>query len=289
MFLHKSEFGAVSADIVARIKQRNRSQRAIFILDQYAYKDVPLKLVNHILSTVANSEVIMTFNYDSLQRYISERPENKKAIENINIDQYIDWSRLAQFKEANFWEAAIQEQLSNAIWQASGAKHMTLFFISPKKKSPYWLVHLSKVYRARDVMMALHYKHSNEATSFSHHLSDGVFSLGYRAIETPGQSSFDLSQTFDFGEQAQERCIVQLSTEIPKILCDCTGPISFAELTDSIGSLTPASETQIKSAIQEAMDNKEIVVHKKGGGQRVKSSQIRPVDVIEYQQYQLFP
>ena len=162
IFLHRSEFGDVSPEIVERIQKRNRAQRALFILDQYAYKDVPLRLVRHILKTVANSEVIMTFNYDSLQRYISDTLSNRKALENIDIAEHINWKRFAQLKEAGLWQSAIQEQLANAIWKASGARHMTLFFVTSKKGSSYWLVHLSKVYRARDVMMDLHYKHSND-------------------------------------------------------------------------------------------------------------------------------
>ena len=79
VFLYQDEFLKVAPSIIKKIKERNRAQRAIFILDQYAYKDVPFQTVRSILSSVENSEIIMTFNYDSLQRYISDTPENRRA------------------------------------------------------------------------------------------------------------------------------------------------------------------------------------------------------------------
>lgn len=55
----------------------------------------------------------------------------------------------------------------------------------------YWLVHLSKVYRARNVMMDLHWKHANNEPHFSYHSGTGIFGLEYKATKTPGQNSFD--------------------------------------------------------------------------------------------------
>ena len=286
VFLYQDDFLKVAPIIIKKIKNRNRAQRAIFILDQYAYKDVPFQIAKKILGGLQNSEIIMTFNYDSLQRYISDTPDNKKALENIGLAQHIEWSRLAQFKEAGLWKSAIQEQLANAIWKVSGAKHMTLFFVTPKNGSSYWLVHLSKLFRARDVMMNLHYKHFN-TIDFSHHLNKGIFALGYKAVETPGQFNLDFSESFDFGTDARVHCIDQLSEDIPKLLYKYDRPVTFSELTDLIGSLTPASEAQIKSALQESIAHKEIVVQTESGGYRRKSTPISPKDNIEYKQHPL--
>lgn len=288
IFLYSSEFAKAAPAIIQRIKSRNRAQRSIFVLDQYAYKDVPFSLARNILSSLAGSEIILTFNYDSLQAYLSDELDNRQALKNINLDSHIEWNRLNAFKEANMWQQAIQEQLANAIWKASGAKHITLFFVTPKKGLSYWLVHLSKVYRARDVMMDLHWEHSNTSTEFSHFLSDGLFSLGYKATKTPGQNDLDFSDDFNFGDTSALKCIQKLSTEIPKLIYDHDESRTFSDLVDEIGSLTPASETHIKQALQNSIDTNELIVVTKEGGKRRSSNQMCGTDVITYKQKQLF-
>lgn len=283
--LYKGKFHQVAPGIIQKIQQRNKGMRAIFILDQYAYKDVPFRTIREILTTT-NSEVILTFNFDSLQSYLADNSSNKKAMENIDLAQYIDWKRFDTFKEGGMWQQAIQEQLANAILQASGAKHITLFFIKPKKGWSYWLVHLSKVYRARDVMMDLHWKHSNTSTGFEHHLGKGLFALGYQATKISGQDRFDFGETFDFGEDAKKKCILELSEAIPQLLDNHRLEIPFHVLTDKIGSSTPASAKEIRIALQGAMKNKEIVVLNKNGNPRTSAAQINGEDIIKYHQRQ---
>ncbi|MEQ8261726.1 MAG: three-Cys-motif partner protein TcmP [Alcanivorax sp.] len=280
IFLKNDIFARAAPEIVAKISLRNRAQRCLFILDQYAYKDVPFNTVNHILSTLKGSEVILTFNVNSVLNYISDRSENRKALENIHLASYIDWKRIASLKEAGHWQKAVQEQLASAIFQASGARHITLFFITPKEGLTYWLVHLSKVYRARDVMMGLHWKHSN--ASFSHHLAEGIFSLGYTATQTPGQAELDLACEFDFGLEAERRCINRLSEDIPKLVHGCDKPILLKELLDAIGSNTPAAESQIREALTNAVRSKEILIATPVGKYRRSAKQARDEDIIRY-------
>ena len=71
---------------------------------------------------------------------------------------------------------------------------MTLFLLLQRMAHHTGWFHLSKLYRARDVMMNLHYKHLN-TIDFSHHLSKGIFALGYKAVETPGQFNLDFSES----------------------------------------------------------------------------------------------
>lgn len=289
--LYKSTFKAAAPSIINKIKKRNpRTQRAIFILDQYAYKDVPFETIRHIFQTLTNSEVILTFNYDTAQAYISDHANNRKAFENINLDKYIAWDRLAQFKEQNCWHSAIQEQLSSAIYQASGAKHMTLFFIHPKKGQSYWLVHLSKVYKARDVMMDLHWKHANYDPlnqHFSHHLHTGLFALGYKALETPKQNSFNFTEEKILDQNTEQRCIDNLSVELSRLICDSHTTITFGELTDQLGSFSVASEQHFKKALQGPLQNKELIISTHEGGVRRSAAQINYSDLIKYNQHPL--
>lgn len=273
-------FAKSAPAIVDRISLRNRAQRCLFILDQYAYKDVPFNTVNYILSRLKGSEVILTFNVNSVTNYISDREENRKALDNIGLASHIDWKRLSALKEAGHWQRAVQEQLASAIYNASGARHITLFFITPKGGLTYWLVHLSKVYRARDVMMDLHWKHSN--SSFSHHMSEGIFSLGYTATQTPGQSELDLACEFDFGLDAERRCVNRLSEDIPRLIYSCNEPIEMKALLDAIGSNTPAAESQIREALTNGVKSKEILIATPSGKYRRSAKQAKDEDIISY-------
>lgn len=288
---HNNEFHLALPKIIKQIKVKNpRTQRAIFLLDQYAYKDVPLQSVASIFSELTDPEVILTFNYDSLQRYISDTQEIRSAMRNIGIESHIAWDRLQEWKSTGHWHSLIQEQLAAGIKAASGAPHMTLFFISGKRgdSSPYWLVHLSKKYIARDVMMKIHWEHANDKMKFSHYLNEGLFQLGYRAYETPGQDSFDFADCKVLSEDTRKRCVEKLSTELPRIISDTSGPIAFNTLLDRYGSLTPASSNEIREALQSSMDHRELEVRGVKGERRLRSNRISTTDVICYRQQQLF-
>ena len=280
VFVQTDTFARAAPAVIDAIHRRNRAQRSLFILDQYAYKDVPFNTVNYILEKLNGSEVILTFNVNAVMNYISNRDVNRKALANIHLEQYMDFQRLVSLKEAGHWKQAVQEQLAHAIYKASGARHITLFFITPKSGLTYWLVHLSKVYRARDVMMSLHWKYSN--SSFSHHLSEGLFSLGYTATETPGQQSFDLATEFDFGEEAEQRCVRRLSQDIPRLIHSLSEPIPLSHLFDRIGSYTPAAEHQIRQALTESMKNGELRIRKPFGRCRQSAGSAKPEDLVSY-------
>lgn len=266
-------------DVVKRITQRNRAQRAIFILDQFSYKDVPMDTINWILNTVNHSEIILTFSFSSLVSFISGKKDHStKATDNIQLTKHLDLNRIEELRESEFFQQAVQEQLAGAIFKASGAKHMTLFFVTPKKGRPYWLVHLSKTYRARDVMMSLHYKHANQ---FSHSLGEGIFQLGYQSKYKKDVYALELLDDFNFTDVAKNRSIETLSYELPKLIRDHNFAASFTDLMDHIGSFTPALESHMKEALQPAIDSKEIVVVSKDGVVREKATAIKSSDSIE--------
>ncbi len=280
--IEHNTFEAAVPKILNSIANKTR-QRAIFILDQYAYKDVPFGLVKHILATT-NSEVILTFNYDRLQAYLSDTIDSHTRMANIQLEEHLDWDRMQAYKESGNWHGAIQEQLANAIFKASGAKHITLFFIDNKDGSAYWLVHLSKVYKARDVMMGLHWKHANTSLDFSHYLTPGLFPLGYRSHQVPRQTALDLATDFDFGKESKKQCISDLSEQLPRILRE-QDQTTFQNLVDSVGSMTPASSAEFKAALQASLDTKElIIVSEDGKTYRRSSNQTKSSDIIRYNQ-----
>jgi three-Cys-motif partner protein len=70
--LIQGEFTAQVSEIMAFVKKRGRADRAIFVLDQFGYTDVPLPTIRSILATLDNAEVILTFATDFLIDYLNE-------------------------------------------------------------------------------------------------------------------------------------------------------------------------------------------------------------------------
>ena len=63
--------------ILQQIRQRGRGERAIFLLDQFGYKDVPMPEIRRIFSELKNAEVILTFATDAMINYLSESEGNR--------------------------------------------------------------------------------------------------------------------------------------------------------------------------------------------------------------------
>ena len=289
LFLFRSRFDQAADQIIQRIKNRNKAQRCLFILDQYAYKDVPFQYIYKIIRELNNSEVILTFGFQSLQSFLSDNQNSRAAMRNIGLEKYIDWDRLEELKRNGLWHHLIQEQLSEAIKKASGASQMTLFFIEPKKGWSYWLVHLSKQYKARSVMMDIHWNTANKINArFQHVIGDGIFGLGYKASKTPGQSTFDFDEVMEFDDEGQIRCVNALTKDLSKFVYN-NQPITYENLLARIGSLTAATESSIQKALQNGMDTQEIKATNIATGKlRRSATQIDKSDILKVPQKTLF-
>ena len=122
-----------------------------------------------------NAEVILTFATDSLIDYLSENEQTQHILENVGIS--LPSKTIVTAKESRDWRRTIQFALHREIPEKTGAKFYTPFFIrSADAHRDFWLIHLSGHYRARDVMVGLHWK---ESTSFAHYGRSGLHMLGY--------------------------------------------------------------------------------------------------------------
>ena len=72
--------------IIGFIKRRAGGERALFILDQCGYSDVPLHAVGEILRRVDKAEVILTFATDFLIDYLSDAYEASPGIVRAGIE-----------------------------------------------------------------------------------------------------------------------------------------------------------------------------------------------------------
>lgn len=287
----KGAFDAHVHKINQDIIQRQGGGRAIFLLDQYSYDKVPAPLIKKIFNEVDKPEVILTFGVDSLISFLADNSQSRKKMEELGLDTHIDWATLESLRgaPATVWRSAIQRNLAKGLIESSGATHSTIFYITPMGNSSwtYWLVHLSKNYKARDVMMELHWEMANH---FSHYLEPDLFTLGYRAGSDKAvtqQNDMELGEAHHFDAIASEKCRKGLSKKLVPLLFQRSDPIEFRQLTESIGSLTPATADMIKASLDEAIRCGELLVMSQDGKTRTKGSSIKPGDQLHVKQQSL--
>jgi three-Cys-motif partner protein len=270
--------------IVAEIKQRAGGERAIFLLDQYAYGQVPVTLLRKIFSQLRGAEVILTFNVDSLLSFLSDTERCRSNLREVGLDRYVEWSRIEALKKGapSAWRSAIQRNLARGLIEMAGARHYTIFYITPLGSTAwtYWLVHLSNSFKARDVMMELHWQLANH---FSHYLEPDLFTLGYRANDdgdATGQRSIDMEQVHHFDAVAGHRCLSGLTQKLVPMLFERDSPMRFGDLLEAIGSSTPATASMIREALDPAIRQGDLQAVSKDGVQRAKGSSLHTDDTL---------
>lgn len=268
--------------IVDRVKVRSGGERALFVLDQYGFKDVPLPLIKSIFERIENPEVILTFHVDSLLTYLANNDSSRQSMKRLGLESSIDWKNLEQLKANSRWKEVIQRELSSSILEQSGAAFMTLFFIRPMGATPwsYWLVHLSRTYRAREVMMQVHWELGNQ---FAHAMEPGLFTVGYAANADPaasGQGQIPLGQEYEFNQVLETQAIKQLEVVLPRQIYQCDQPIRFIDLAARIANSTTAHEDLLRKALSPAIEVGELLVRGPNGERRTRGSSVRSQDTL---------
>lgn len=282
-----NNFFNVLPNVIRDIKNRKMGERALFILDQYNYSDIPLPQIRHIFSSLKSAEVIMTFNVDNLTTYLSNRAANIKPLKTIGLDKYIPWDYLKQLKaeQKYIWRRTIQKHLAHGIQTEAGAEYMTLFFVKPTGKNSwgYWLIHLSNNYRAHEVMKRLHWEHGTE---FGHELESGYFVLGYNANT---DENYTRQNSLSFGDaHSSESCINGINEHFGKVIFGLEQPIKLGELFKSCITNSMASELHLMAATQRLHQTKNVIILSKDGTVKRANKTYSLNDVIEpHKQIQL--
>lgn len=281
--LFHSAFQDVVQPIITDIRQRAGGERAIFLLDQYAYDQVPGPLLNSIFSQIKGAEVILTFNVDSLVSFLSDTAPSRQKLADMGLAEYVDWQGIDRLKASSpaQWRSIIQRNLARGLVESSGAKHYTIFYITPMGNTAwtYWLVHLSNSFKARDVMMELHWQHANH---FSHYLEPDLFTLGYRTNDDAAatrQEGFDLGQAHHFDALASQHCRSGLSEKLIPAVYDGS-PRPFAQWLETIGSSTPATADMIRQALDPGIRSGDIIARSADGALRTKGTSVKATDVL---------
>ncbi len=245
--LLQGEFTAKVPEITAFVKQRGRAERAIFVLDQFGYIDVPLPTIRNILATVDKAEVFMTFAVDFLIDYLSENEATQQTLAKIGIT--LPSKTIGTAKESRDWRRSIQLALHEQIRSQTAAKFYTPFFIrSEDSHRDFWLVHLSGHFRARDVMVGLHWK---ENRSFAHYGGSGLQMLGYDPKYDSDLTRQRMLPEFHFDQTARASSHEELLRQLPERIFPSKDGITFQSLFSSLTNECPVTAEIMKDVLND--------------------------------------
>jgi three-Cys-motif partner protein len=274
--------------IKAAIKARKMGERAIFLLDQYNYDELPMKEMAGILTGVGKSEIILTFNVGSLMTFISDQAANRKPMAKIGLEKYIPWDQIASLKagDSQRWRQVLQRHVAHGIKSEVGAKYATLFFVKPLGSNTwdYWLIHLCNNYKAHEVMKDLHWEH---ATEFKHELEPGVFMQGYDANH---DYEYTHQNPFDFGQDSRERCVEGIREHLGQQIYSRDQPTTLRELIEGCVSRSPGSTQHFVEAARVLHVSNDVVICDASGNVRRPCKHYNLDDVVEHsRRIRLFP
>lgn len=270
------EFTENVARITEFVKARGRADRAIFVLDQFGYSDVPLPTIREILATLENAEVILTFATDFLIDYLSQNEATQRLLQKIGIS--VPPQTIATAKEARDWRRTIQFALHREIPERTGAKFYTPFFIrSDDSHRDFWLIHLSGHFRARDVMVDLHWK---ESTSFAHYGRSGLRMLGYDQRRDSEWTHQRMLPGFYFDQTALASSEEELLEQLPEQVAGFRDGIAFNDLFSRLTNDCPVTAEIMKGVLNDLAREGVIQVRDKTGTKMRRGSIQHGSDVI---------
>jgi len=270
------EFVDNSGRIMESVRGRGRANRAIFMLDQFGYTDAPLPTIREILSKLENAEVILTFATDSLIDYLSTDEASQAILKKTGLS--ISPTDIATAKQERDWRRAIQYSLHRQIPAQTGAKYYTPFFIrSQDAHRDFWLIHLSGHYRARDVMVGLHWQ---ESTSFAHYGGPGLGMLGYNQRQDPKRTRQLTLPGFFFDQTARVASHELLSEQLPGQLAKHRDGIPFADLFSSVTNDCPVTADIMREILSDLARSGVIRVKDKSGNTFRRSGLQSNSDII---------
>ncbi|AMR80627.1 three-Cys-motif partner protein TcmP [Cupriavidus nantongensis] len=270
-------FKDLAPTVIARAKDRSRrSGRAIFVLDQYGYKAVPRSVLASIFDTLHHAEVILTFNVDSLINYLS--PGTLAAFERTTgFTGAVSAADLDRSIRSPGWRVHIQSSLYANITTTSGASFFTPFFIRPERgHGDFWLLHLSRHWKARDVMATAHWRHHNH---FGHYglPGFGMLHTGYAAKLNPENS---LQAAFEFDDLAKLASNNAMLSQIPSMLAKYPDGIPFGAFFLENINTTPATRKMVQDSILELVRGKEVHVFGETGQKLNVRTDLRDAHIL---------
>lgn len=264
-------------EIIRHIKKRHGSPqkkwRAIFLLDQYGWIQVPIPTVRSILHELPNAEILLNFATDGLINHMSKDNQTVDQLGSIGIDVSSEVLDRKTEMGMSSWRMLIENLLHAQIRTGTKANYYTPFFIRPIKSSrAYWFLHLSNHRTARNEMVEIHWNHHS---SFAHHGTAGLNMLGFEP-KIGLQKKFD----FRFDKDAELLTREALLIDLPPLIREI-GPIPFGELFAKIANESPAKREMIIETLWQLVEDEEVTISNENGKRKGRTSKISDNEIIQ--------
>ena len=286
--LMQGEFTQRASTIINDIKSEGRIHKAVFILDQYGYTDVPMITLQEIFHSLPDAEVMLTFAVDWLIDYLSKKPDELKKcqtrLEQLGLN--VDPGELVDMKNGGQARFLIQDILGHELKEKCGAKYFTRYFIQTDNKAgdrshrSIWLVHMSQHPVARDEMVKVHWGLANQISTHAgfQGIDDrGLDSLGYTTKNDLRLGQ--LNMNFSFDQNAKASSIATLCQQLPNIIW-ARGPITLSQLLELLVNHMPASSDMVRQALHTLLTNRDIEIRSTNGVKRRKGNAVNMDDLI---------
>lgn len=257
--IFNGEFEALCASIVDDIRGRHSAGRSVFVLDQKGWSAVSFDCIRSIISGLPRSEAILTFAIDWLIAYLNEGEFFKATVLRLGISD----GRLREYLRAKGEAGAryiIPRLMLQDIQALTGASFVSPFFLRSRKSGrDLWIVHLSKIATARNVMVSSHWDISNAASwegggigaSSLHQGNAGLNMLGF---DPHWEDALPLDFAFD--EAAGRGIHAALVDGIPYSLerYDMDDPPTIDEFLSGLANNSAATRVQFEDSIRKLHD-----------------------------------
>lgn len=261
---------------------RRTSPRAIFILDQYGYTDVPAGLLKKIFTELPRAEAFVTIavgwiaaylrDLDTIGKRLGVPPERVRALADaLENEDSLD-ARDSKHHDTFF---LIQRLLRDAFIAESSLYYTPFFIVSRQSNRAYWLLHLANNATAHDVVKSLHWKNENH---FQHFGKAGLDMLGF---DPERETSRDTAQRsfFFFDDDAKARTRGALHSPLADLLASA-GPLPFNDLFARVCNETPATKEIVGRSLNDLAREGAIDKRGKDGQVRAANTPIRADDVL---------
>jgi three-Cys-motif partner protein len=277
LFIHQGEFERWLPSILDFVQRRGQT---IFILDQYGYQQVPLRVLSGIFAHLTRPEVILTFAYEHLEGFVQQFDQLNKALNKLGVGAIDREQYEASMRVSGGREFFIQRVLHKAF--LSHARYFTPFFIRSRESNlAFWLVHLSIHARARDVMTELHWGLQNH---FGHYGGPGTHMLGF----DPAHSGDD-RQPFLFDDSARTRTMSALRDQLPRLIRSHGDGVEFGTFYSFWANESPATSGQFAEAIGDLAVDKIVTIKTAAGGLKRNLRNIQMTDRIALSKQLILP
>ena len=250
---------------IKRLLAARRYRNVLFNLDQYGNSHVADDTLRDIVASFPSAEIFFTFAIESLLAFLEKK--DAASLERQLSHLHLRGRGLADLDEvmsSERWLGTAERIVFDAF--GSCAPFVSPFSINNSGGWRYWLIHLARSYRARQVYNNV--LHANSSVQ-AHFGRSGLDMLHY-------DPRLD-GNLYLFDEEHRAAARSQLLDDIPRVLSTLDDGLPMASFYQRIYNVTPAHADDIHGAL---IDNPDIVVSTPNGGQRRVRQAIRADDTL---------